>query len=116
MKKSIFLLPLFLLIFSHISIAQTAQSGDLVMIRMVENRFGYGQVNALLHITEADGSYRKIELEAFKGPYLKTDTENQKTLHTELKSYLKQGYKIISHEKGSESAFYWFEDYLLYKE
>ncbi len=115
--KPVFLAVLLCFCISFSSFGQESQSGDLVIIRTLEYRKGYsGGIEPVIHITEPDGTYRLIELEGYKKVYLKENSKNQRLIHEELKKYLNDGYKIISHSKGNSDIVLWYENYILYRE
>jgi len=92
--------------------AQSNSETELVIIRVVEVHIG-GAGNPVIHITENDGTYRVIELDKYKKNYLTEDNDGLRKVHSELKNYLSEGYKIVSHTKYAVTGLY--EDYVLVK-
>ena len=96
--------------------AQDSNNNQLVIIKIQEFKKGYtGNTASIIHITEADGSYRTIDLEKV-GKHLAEDNPNQKVIHSELLKYLNASYEIVSHNLGTCDGIVYSEDYVLIKE
>jgi hypothetical protein len=111
MKK----VSLLILLVGFVCFSASAQSNsetELVIIRVVEVYKGAAG-NPVIHITENDGTYRVIELDKYEKNYLTEDNDGPRKVHSELKNYLSEGYRIVSHTKSAAAGLY--EDYVLVK-
>lgn len=107
------------LFFVALSISLSAQDNperEMVVIRVVEARAGNSEgANAMIRITEIDGTLRIVDLDKHRDSYLVNSNENQKKIHQELKKYVQDGYEIVDHQREARGFLVWIEDYVLLK-